>query len=359
MKNVVATMTLAATLATGSLLLAAATHPGYWHENYAAASNPDWMSPLRDNVKISQMSIPGAHDTMSRFWGDGVETQSMPLGALLDSGIRALHIRLMASGGTLYATHGVSYQSATFDQILATLKVFLAAHPRETVLMRVKRDNSLPAGDTTFEEAWRKYYGGQDYRNLFWAPTSLNPTLGEVRGKVVVLQNFPAAAMYGIDYATVLSQDNYNFDSNWDLYGKWTMVKNHLIATNGEFCLPGLNGMMCTPLNSSSPDLIYVNYLSGSGASLPYFVASGKVNSATSAPRLSTGRTTPAFNGWPDFPRVNCLGAVCTIAFEGTNNLTYNLLATGIIRKRTGIIMADFPGAGLIEKIIAVNNQFR
>lgn len=360
MKNVLATLTLAATLATGSLPLNALVHPGYWHEGYTQSNRSDWMSSLRDGVKLSQLSIPGTHDTMALHWGDAVQTQSMPLDAQLRSGIRALDIRLMFNNSALWATHGVMYQFASFTDVLDTVQAFLSAHPRETVLMRVKMDSDIETnGDNTFEEVFRAYVTQGRYTNLFWRPNGLNPMLGEVRGKLVVLQNFPAVGRYGIDYVTLMAQDSYHLDSNWDLYNKWTAVKNHLINTNSEICLPGPAGMMCTALDLSSRDMIHINYLSGSGGAFPYFVASGKAGSSTGAPRLATGRTTPAFSGWPDFPRVNCLGSLCTIAFEGTNNLMYNLLATGIIRQRTGIIMADFPGPGLIEAIININNQFR
>jgi len=104
-----------------------------------------------------------------------------------------------------------------------------------------------------------------------------------------------------------------------------------------------------------------MNYLSGSGVGtshrlpFPYFVVSGHGHPATDANRLSTGRTTPAWNSWPDFPRVNCFLGICTIAFEGTNTLTYGGILNGYYTKRVGIIMTDFPGWDLINRIICLN----
>lgn len=75
-------------------------------------------------------------------------------------------------------------------------------------------------------------------------------------------------------------QDEYHLSTNWDLYDKWTKVKDHLTNANNS-----------DPSNRKT----FINFLSGSGGSFPYFVASGQSSPGTNAPRLLTGRTTP---GW-------------------------------------------------------------
>ena len=172
-----------------------------------------------------------------------------------------------------------------------------------------------------------------------WSPSAEPqiPILGEVRGKIVVLQNFDAAQIYGLAWKNLDIQDDYNLTSNWGLYDKWTSVKNQL-----------------NKANISSKKQIVVNFLSGSGGSFPYFVASGKSSPQTHAPRLLTGRTTPGWHSYPDFPRVGCRIGICSIAFEGTNNLVTAELAKEKL-KFTGIVMIDFPGAGLISRIIKLN----
>ncbi|WGS41944.1 hypothetical protein LFL97_19875 [Burkholderia sp. JSH-S8] len=106
--------------------------------------------------------------------------------------------------------------------------------------------------------------------------------------------------------------------TNWDLHdGKWAAVKAHLNLAN-----------------SGNRGIGYINYLSASGGSFPYFVASGHSSPNTDAPNLATGLTTPGWNSrYPDFPRVHCFIGICTIAFEGTNILTYEY-----IRKITSLM---------------------
>jgi len=67
--------------------------PGYAHDARVLTRNPDWMGKLKDDVKLSQLSIPGTHDTMSRFGGPIVETQTLTLANQLESGIRVFDMR--------------------------------------------------------------------------------------------------------------------------------------------------------------------------------------------------------------------------------------------------------------------------
>lgn len=53
---------------------------------------------------------------------------------------------------------------------------------------------------------------------------------------------------------------------------------------------------------------------------------------------------------------MDCFIGICTIAFEGTNILTTNYLENNNLNY-TGIIVADFPGQGLIKNVIQANNH--
>src|SRR5438874_2499396 len=67
--------------------------PGYSHDSSIGYNNSDWMGALPDQLRLSELSIPGTHDSMSFHGGDAVQTQSMPLSTQLESGIRVLDIR--------------------------------------------------------------------------------------------------------------------------------------------------------------------------------------------------------------------------------------------------------------------------
>jgi 1-phosphatidylinositol phosphodiesterase len=311
----------------------------YSHDAARKTWNPDWMSRLWDSLRLSQLSIPGTHDTMALYGGGPAQTQSLSLNDQLDSGIRVLDIRLRHINDGFAIHHGPIYQHANFTDVLSVVTSFLIRNPGETVLMRVKEEYDPSGNKRSFEQTFATFYDNPGYN--FWRPTSANlavfedPPLGEMRGKMVVLQDFSAYRKYGLPYgkAFIATQDDYHV--TWGGMGdKWNAVKNHLIAMY----------RLATPVPS-------INYLSGTAVSernliaspWPYAVASGHSSPGTGAPRLVRGAT-PKHR---DFPRG---------LFEGMNVLTYDLLYT-YNRGHMGMIMADFPGPGLIERIIELNNS--
>ena len=54
---------------------------------------------------------------------------------------------------------------------------------------------------------------------------------------------------------------------------------------------------------------------------------------------------------YPDYPRLNCFLGTCSIFFEGMNILTMNWEGWREYGQRVGILLIDFPGAGLINKV--------
>lgn len=348
-----------------SVLPLAADVTAYSHDSTPQQYFPSWMSQVADKVTLSQLSLPGTHETLSMGGGDAVQCQSMDLYNQLMAGIRVIDIRLGPGYGTnqLIDYHGSIDQGTTFDQVLSTLTTFLSQYPTETVLMRV--DNEAPNGtyyDTgltqldaaDFTAVFKTYW--QANANLFYNPNlstnsgyQLNPPLSAMRGKVVVLDDFSAnragnwTTQFGLNYGGLNAQDNYTVNSNWDLYTKWEEVEQQL--TNSTI-LDAIGNPNHT---------VFINYLSASGGSFPYFIASGKSSPGTNAPQLMTGETTPGWNNYPDFPRVNCFLGVCSIEFLGTNYLTSNYLGQLKTLKGVGIIMADFPGALLIWQVAEQN----
>jgi 1-phosphatidylinositol phosphodiesterase len=338
---------LAAVLAAASVALAtsasASTTDAYSHDSTIGASNPAWMSWLSSNASLSELSIPGTHDSgASRAGGNIVLTQSMSLPEQLKSGIRAWDIRLgQDADGRLKIYHGIIQQGQDFEtDVLAVASGFLDAYPSETILMRVKHDNGPDTGFDTLVKA------GLDKFPRVYTGTSDNPVLGDIRGKIVVLQDFSSSTRMGIPWGSLAIQDNYKMGTNWDLADKWRAIKAQLDAAQ--------RGPRTTT---------YVNFLSGSGGSFPYFVASGHFGPETGAPNLLTGMTRGVINTCsgnsqciPEFPSVNCFLGTCSVAFEGTNILTRNEINGRARPDRFGVIMADFPGAGLVQAVISAND---
>ncbi|MCD3460506.1 phosphatidylinositol-specific phospholipase C [Streptococcus equi] len=317
----------------------------YWNEERTSTrfieQYTDWMETIDGNRRLSELSIPGTHDTLAFSASlpvtSIVRTQSMNLQQQLDSGIRFLDIRLSHEGDRFYIYHGCVWTGYDFEDVCNIVQGFLKKHSTETILMRVKQENS----SVSDEEMWKLFDKfDTQYEELFWNRSTVDyddPKLNEVRGKVVILSDVWGLKQ-GINYRELPKQDNYRLRSNWDLYKKWEDVKKQI-----EYSNTNVNGN------------ISLNYLSGSVGAAPWFVASGHITPSTGSSRLSTGLTEPGFtSSYPDFPRTGRWGIFATISFEGINTLAADYLNKEQV-SHAGIVFADFPGERLIDGIIQCN----
>ncbi len=353
-------------------LHAPAVHAGddaaYWQSGKPgiAPEYADWMAGINDLSRLQDLSLPGTHDSLSTsaLRPLGIEsedspsislrppgvrqiarTQGMSLLEQLESGVRVLDIRLTLEQDQLYAYHGVLPLNADFPGVLRTVDAFLDAHPREAVLMLVRREGESRDSTLEFDAAVARDLQAWGGTHVWYPTTTRTPTLGETRGRVLVLQDFPGVEV-GLPYADAQIQDDYELHNIWSAYAKWERVKAQLETTS-----------------RSRGRGMFINYLSGSnshGVVFPFFVAGGRVHDySDDAPHLPTGRfATPASSTYPDYPRDHCVLDICMIMFEGVNELTGDYLQQHWLAF-TGIVMADFPGADLITRVVGTNTYMR
>ncbi|MGW5400826.1 phosphatidylinositol-specific phospholipase C [Streptomyces sp. NPDC003952] len=175
----------------------------------AGLSTQDWMSGLGDSTALQRMTIPGTHDSGATRGGLYVACQNTSIADQLGSGIRFLDVRCRVTGGSFAIHHGAYYQNLMFGDVLAACWNFLAAHPSETVLMRLKQEYSEES-DATFRAVYDDYLNNRGWSPLFKVADAL-PTLGQVRGKVLLLPDnggLPGGLRYG-DGNVFDIQDDY------------------------------------------------------------------------------------------------------------------------------------------------------
>src|SRR5262249_14252938 len=145
---VVASMAALVVSPTFSRPALAYTSSTYYH-TLGDTAHADWMRWVSNQTSLGNVSMPGTHETLSIHGGTSTQTQEdygdsgSALAAQLNAGIRALDLRVAGSNvpNKIFAIyHGLSYQNAAFGDVLRVLGEFLAAHPTETVLMRVKAE---------------------------------------------------------------------------------------------------------------------------------------------------------------------------------------------------------------------------
>lgn len=282
---------LAGAAAAGATVLIGAAPAGA--RTRGALGLQDWMAGHGDPTPLQKLTIPGTHDSGARFGGPWAECQNTTIAQQLASGIRFLDVRCRVTGGSFAIHHGAAYQNMMFGDVLVACRDFLAAHPSETVLMRVKQEYSSDS-DATFRAIFDDYLGNRGWRSLIRIGDTV-PTLGEARGKVVLIaDNGGLPGLKWWDGGAIAIQDDWNALPN----AKYPQIEAHLRRAVEQ------------------PGKLYINFVSTS-ASLP--------------PRWNSDNLNPRVHGFLD----------------GT--------ASGW--KGLGIVVMDYPNtrSGLVESLLRHN----
>ncbi|KAI5357720.1 Putative phosphatidylinositol-specific phospholipase C, X domain-containing protein [Septoria linicola] len=212
-----------------------------------------WMQVFTDDTSLSALSIPGTHNSPTCYPAlPSVRCQEVPVATQLLEGVRYLDIRVQlddVSKGTashamqlVHAVFPISFHGPKlFSALISDVYDFLEKHPSETIIMSLKREGRGSGTDALFAERLEEYYMNSRY----WHTASGIPSLGEVRGKIVVLRRFELGATFsnrafGIDatnwadnhtnhlHGDIHIQDFYNVTSTRGIAKKADFVMEHL-----------------------------------------------------------------------------------------------------------------------------------
>lgn len=169
-----------------------------WTTYSSYVDGPCWMSYVDGNKYLDELSIPGTHDSGTCSVDNDTEPQSSQVKCQQDyiptqllEGVRYFDIRL-GKGDDPGIDHGDYYllkKDAYFmhlSDVIGYFKTFLNENPKEALIMLVSRGND-EATDESVTTAFAKVLG--DNPDLFYTASRV-PTLGEVRGKIVLLRRF-------------------------------------------------------------------------------------------------------------------------------------------------------------------------
>ncbi|WP_405821107.1 phosphatidylinositol-specific phospholipase C [Streptomyces sp. NBC_00838] len=177
-------LALSATALVGAGSATATAAAGTTRARRALAPS-DWLAGIGDSTPVQRLTLPGTHNSGARSGGLYVACQGTTIAQQLNTGVRFLDVRCRAFENAFPIHHAAFYQNLNFDDVLTACRDFLQAHPSETVLMRVKQEYSTES-DTEFRRIFDTYLDGKGWRSLFRLDSGL-PTLGQARGKVVLL----------------------------------------------------------------------------------------------------------------------------------------------------------------------------
>lgn len=172
-----------------------------WITYSSYVDGPCWMSHVDDDKYLDELSIPGTHDSGTCSVDNDTEPQSSQVKCQQDyiptqllEGIRYFDIRL-GKGDDPGIDHGIFYllkkdgNYLHLSDVIGYFKTFLNENPSEALIMLASRGND-EATDESITTAFAKVMA--DNPNLFYTSSHV-PTLGEVRGKIVLLRRFGLA----------------------------------------------------------------------------------------------------------------------------------------------------------------------
>lgn len=226
----------------------------------------NWMINLPNETNITQISIPGTHDSGARYDPAGgiftmntAKTQNLSIDEQLKIGVRFLDIRCKIQRNKFGIYHGPIFQNLIFENVILSIKNFLTANPSECIILSIKKED-ITDSDTKFDEIFKKYM--EDIDNILYKNNNIFPLLGQVRGKVILIKRFSSSLNVGYDASSgwinnyqgnfIINKNTYSFNiqdyynvSNLD--NKWSLIENQLLRS----------------ASSSNPNIMYFNFFSG------------------------------------------------------------------------------------------------
>ncbi|TAQ83448.1 hypothetical protein B7494_g8227 [Chlorociboria aeruginascens] len=248
-----------------------------------------------------------------------LQCQNHHLTTQLHAGIRYFDLRARLNNNTLFIYHEDTFTGFRYTSVLLTLFNFLETNPGEAILMRLKEEAPPINSTIDFLTAFNNYRLADPTTSPgsakhLWLPETPGPTtvptLGAIRGKILLLQNFgPDPAQYGIKWESPL----LSIEDSWavpDLYGG--------LDAKFEAVVAGLenagNG------KGKRDGVLYLTHLSASDPVLPIEVAAGTRNGS----------------------------------IVGINDRTGYWLRDGN-GDATGVVIIDFPGRELVRRVLDRN----
>ncbi|PYH74141.1 phosphatidylinositol-specific phospholipase C [Aspergillus vadensis CBS 113365] len=165
---------------------------------FSSANLNAWMGELKDDTLLSSLSIPGTHNSPTcHVAAPSVRCQAVSPREQLRNGVRFFDIRVQpqypedTSKEELILVHSVFPISLTgnkyFRDLMHEVNDFLEANPTETLIISLKREGPGNHTDEQLSRIVNDHYARPGSR---WYTEPKIPTLGEVRGKIVLVRRF-------------------------------------------------------------------------------------------------------------------------------------------------------------------------
>ncbi|KAL2885139.1 1-phosphatidylinositol phosphodiesterase [Ceratocystis lukuohia] len=292
-----------------------------WSFDLGFSRISNWMSKIGNDVPLSALTIPGTHSSMSyELTGSLTQTQNNNLACQLLGGIRYFDISCQYTNGNIMVYNGLVKTGFSLGDVLNTMFNFLDGHPQEALILRIRKGGMLGDSKKLLDFIEQYFTPGSEmgdraaqYIYFSDGDEATIPTLGEVRGKVVILRDFKSSppARYGIPWNsnTVSSYSRRLAVGSVLRDLGWTSIRSHLSHSRSE----DANKLRIT-----------------------HTTASVSINPINTAAKNDPGRGMNQLLG----------RYIMSIITHGEGNCF-------------GIIVMDFPGRSLVYQMVRLNEQYQ
>ncbi|MBR2789608.1 MAG: phosphatidylinositol-specific phospholipase C [Eggerthellaceae bacterium] len=290
-------------LAVAALLIIPLTETG---DATPVEGSDSWMAQLPDETPLSRVVIPGTHDSATQYCQLAFITkcQALSIAGQLDAGFRYLDIRLGDDGngglqlfhGFTHAKTGVFGGNLTLEAVLADCYAFLDAHPTETIIICVKQEH----GEASVADFQRLLDAQVQANPDEWLLTDTLPTVGEARGKLVLMRRYDdeaglgAAAGIPALWAGQGGHDDTKLHLMMEDNGSYTLWVQDRYEYDADDKWTAFLGGMVTAAMGAEPGDVALHFLSTKGT----FVQGHPYGFAKKLNAHLMGLETDAITGW-------------------------------------------------------------
>ena len=216
------------------------------------------MSAIPNTTPLNNIAIPGTHDsgaTKDMIISGTAKCQTLTIAEQLEAGVRFFDIRLRRVNGELHVYHGYVDQKLTFDQVLSACYSFLEENPTETLIVCIKEEYDATGTNGAFEAMVAAKIN--ENASAWYTGTTI-PTLGSVRGKIVLMRRYGTSGSFGINASSGWT-DNTTFNMNT---GSFTLsVQDYYQNSNADAKWSAITAMFQKMKYQSNT--LYLNFTSG------------------------------------------------------------------------------------------------
>ncbi len=180
-----------------------------------------WMSYIRDDVKITKLVIPGAHNSGSYGMNKMAECQRDGLLTQFKYGCRQFCLRLdTRKNGEIVLAHGMS-KGDSFENVLKDIKTVIDEYPSEILLLDIREYYDQKIGPFTLRykadksavnDLLEKYISPEKYAFCDFDKIG-DVTLGDIRKS-------------GKRYILINENEDYNYSKNCECILPWEKQVN-------------------------------------------------------------------------------------------------------------------------------------